>query len=120
MNRTEYFNHRLAEVNEGIELAENITKLTKNSLFKKVILQGYFKDEAVRLVSLLSDANQQSPEVQALINNAMRGIGELQSWLNANIQMGIQLRKEKRDIEQELEVLANEPDEEDVEGSEAE
>ena len=109
MSRVEKLEETLKMANEGIELADLIEKLHRNPTFKKVILQGYYEDEAVRLVTLLSDSNMQQPEQQQLIQNAMRGIGELRSWFNGMQQRGSQLQKVKNDVEQELQYIANNP-----------
>lgn len=111
MNRVEQLERNLATVKEAIELADLVDKLDRNPTFKKVFHQSYFQDEAVRLVSLLSAPSMQSAEQQALINNAMRGIGELKTWLEAVRQRGTQCLKAKADIEAELEYIASNPTE---------
>ena len=111
----ERLEQNLVYVNEQLELVALVEKLQRNPTFKKVIVQGYFKDEAVRQVSLLSDPAMQDPDRQLLITNAMRGIGELQSWLDSFRMREEQLKKRKYDIEQELEYRANNPTEDDSE-----
>lgn len=110
MNRVEQLTSNLEYAIKGIELGEAIQKLAKNPQFKKVILQGYYEEEAQRLVSLLSDPNMQKPEEQQLIINGMRGIGELKTWFNAMLQRAEQLKKLKLDTEQELNYIDNNPE----------
>lgn len=110
MNKTDALLKQIDFCNKGISLAEGIEKLNNNVQFKKVILTGYFEEEAVRLVSLLSDHNMQGDENQQLVTNAMRGIGELRSWLGAMTQRAEQFKKMKLDYEQELEHLGNSPE----------
>ncbi len=109
MSRTQKLEETLKLANEGIELGELIEKLHRNPTFKKVILQSYYEEEAVRLVGLLSDANMQQAEQQQLIQNAMRGIGELKSWFNGMCQRATQLTKLKHDTEQELHYISTNP-----------
>ena len=110
MSRTDALLKQIDDCNNGIALAEGIEKLYSNAQFKKVILKGYFEEEAVRLVALLADSNMQSELNQKYIHNAMLGIGELQTWLRAMIQRSDQLKKMKLDCEQELEHLSNNPE----------
>lgn len=109
MRNVEKLEENLAYAKEGLELAEGIDKLYRNPTFKKVILQGYFEKEAIRLVTLLSDPNMQDEHNQTLIQNSMRGIGELRTWFNAMNQRATQLEKMKHDIERELEFISNNP-----------
>jgi hypothetical protein len=111
MRNVEQLENNLNYAKEGIELAEGIDKLFRNPTFKKVILQGYFEKEAIRLVSLLSDPSMQDEDNQTSIQNAMRGIGELRSWLNAMSQRATQLEKMKYDIEKEIQHITDNPTE---------
>lgn len=109
MDRVAQLEHNLNLVNEALSLSESADKLMRNPQFKKVIEQGYYKDEAIRLVSLLSEPNMQDAEQQQLIQNAMRGIGELKSWFNGLFRRAEQMKKMKVDIENELQYISNNP-----------
>lgn len=111
MTKVELIKKHMESAAKSVELADNIEKLLKNGLFKKVILNSYFEDEAVRLVSLLSNGSLQDAENQKNITNAMRGIGELRSWFDAMIQRGMHARKTLADLEKELVYAEQEPDE---------
>jgi len=63
-----------------VELGNALARLHSNRDFKKVVLDGYFRDEAVRLVHLLSDPNMQTPDKQATILSDIRSIGALGSF----------------------------------------
>lgn len=55
--------------------------LFSNKYFQELILNGYLKEEAVRLVMLKADPNQQKPEHQAAIIRDIDAIGSLQAFL---------------------------------------
>lgn len=63
-----------------IELGKSLDRLRLNKDFKTVIDQGYFKDEPVRLVSLLADPGSQRPEQQQDIRRQMDAISHLQAY----------------------------------------
>lgn len=65
-----------------VELGAALERLSSNRDFRKVITEGYFKDEAIRLVHLLADGNMQSPESQKSIQNQMLSISGFHDYLN--------------------------------------
>lgn len=65
-----------------VDLGESLERLVSNRDFKKVILEGYFEQEAIRLVHLKSDDNMQSSGSQYSIEKQMMGIGAFSSYLN--------------------------------------
>ena len=58
-----------------VDLGDAMTRLLSNRDFKKIFLEGYFKDEAVRLVHLKADFNMQEPERQANLIRMIDAIG---------------------------------------------
>ena len=70
-----------------VEFGDAIGRLRNNRDFKKVILEGYFEDEAVRLVHLKADANMQSAESQRSIVNQMDAIGALSQYLQTQLRL---------------------------------
>lgn len=50
-----------------LELGEALKRLSQNRDFKRLILDDYFREEAIRLVSLRGDPEFQTPEKQAHI-----------------------------------------------------
>ena len=66
-----------------VDLGESLERLVNNRDFKKVILEGYFEQEAIRLVHLKSDDNMQTYESQEAIEKQMIGIGSFSAYLNA-------------------------------------
>lgn len=71
----------IQEARVTVELGNALARLQSNRDFKKVIETGYFKDEAVRLVHLLSDPNMQTPEKQQAILSDIRAVGALKNYL---------------------------------------
>ena len=65
-----------------IAMSDDIDKLFKNKAFRNVILEQYFREEAVRLVALRMDREFQTPERQLTIHRQMDGIGSLGAFLH--------------------------------------
>lgn len=63
-----------------VDLGEAFERLKSNRDFKKVILEAYFEQEAIRLVHLKSDQNMQSAESQKAIAMQMDAIGTLKQF----------------------------------------
>lgn len=64
-----------------VDVGESLERLSVNRDFKKVVLEGYFEQEAIRLVHLLSDPSMQSYESQSSINLQMNSIGSFKQYL---------------------------------------
>lgn len=74
---------RNIEQAKGIQsLGKALERLSSNKDFKQIILQGYFKDEAVRLVHLKGDKNFESDEKQAILDKKIGAISQLVHFLN--------------------------------------
>lgn len=76
------------EAKEAISNMESVIELHNNRHFKKIVDEGYFQQEAARLVLALADANLQSEEHQQDLNKAIRAVGEFRNYLGAIIQLG--------------------------------
>lgn len=85
-----------------VQLGESLDRLHKNKDFQFLMLQGYLQSEAVRLVHLKADPNQQTADVQASIVKQMDGIGALLSYFR-KIEMQAELAKQA--IEDDRETL---------------
>lgn len=93
------------EYKKVLEFAQAVKRLELNKDFKKVFVEGYFKDEAVRLVHLRSDSQSQSKEVQENILKALDAIGYLSQFLKKAVLDGDLALKQiamNEDIQQEL------------------
>ena len=66
---------------KSVELGSAYERLLSNRDFKKIVLEGYFEQEAIRLVHLKSDPNMQSAESQKSIATQMDAIGSFKQYL---------------------------------------
>jgi hypothetical protein len=100
----------MQQAKDCVIAADALQRLHKNRDFKKIILEGYFKDEPARLVGLKGDANMQDEARQAAIVKEIDGIGTLQqhfrtiyqraAWAEQALEQG---EAELREIEAEAE-----------------
>lgn len=72
----------IEQASNTVKLGDSLKRLSSNREFKQIVLEGYFKDEAVRLVHLKSDSNMQSNETQASILNQINAIGAFSNYLD--------------------------------------
>lgn len=73
----EQLDKAIQDAKVNIELGSALVRLQSNPDFKKVIQEGYFKEEAVRLVHLKAEPAMQSPNYQAGILAQIDAIGTL-------------------------------------------
>lgn len=91
-----------------ISKRDALFKLLKNANFKKIISDGYFQDEAAKLVMLKSEPAMDTPEMQTKVDNAIIGIGALQQYFIAIERAGDQAEKDLIGFEETREALAQE------------
>lgn len=70
----------IREAKKIVEEGEALERLRSNQDFRKVVMDGYFKNEAIRLVHLKSDPGMQSAESQKSILMQMDAIGSLDQY----------------------------------------
>jgi hypothetical protein len=82
-------NSEIGKIEEQIKVGKQfadfgaaILRLKNNKDFQKVVMQGYFKDEAVRVVMAKSDPFLQNPEAQRSFDLQISGIGNFHAFLN--------------------------------------
>ena len=95
----------IKEAKKIADLAASLDRLRSNRDFKKVILDGYFEDEAIRLVHLKSEPQMQSPESQASIIQQLDAIGTLNQYFTVVYQKARLAQKSIEDDEQTREEL---------------
>lgn len=78
----------IADNTKAVELAKALERLESNRDFRKIIADGYFTAEAVRLVHLKADPAMQTPTAQASIIRQMDSIGNLADYFNTIRQNG--------------------------------
>ena len=94
-----------------VDKMDSIYSLIKNKDFIRVIEEGYFKEEASRLVLLKADPSMQKPDDQAMINKSIDAIGYFRQYLHNTIQMGRMMEKSMLDDQETREQLLAEGDE---------
>lgn len=93
---------------ELVALGRSLERLMTNRDFKKVFLEGYLKEEAVRLVHLKADANFQDAENQKSILQQIDAIGSVTHYLTALRHQGMLAEKAIEADEEALDELRGE------------
>jgi|TARA_Y100000361_G_C11048452_1_gene283802 hypothetical protein len=103
----------LEQVEIQIEMATKIRKLRDNAVrlmatkeFKDVIEEGYFKEEAARLV--MAKSSNLTPEQKVLIDNMQYGIGALSNWFESVMRRGAEMDQAIEEHEQTREEILRE------------
>ena len=90
-----------------VDMGDALDRLRNNRDFKKVIGEGYFEQEAIRLVHLMSDSNMQSPETQQSIHKQMIAVGVFREFLETlNVRANMARRAVEADEATRDEILA--------------
>lgn len=103
--------YRIKEGKKTIEMGAALERLLNNRDFKKVFVEGYFREEAIRLVSIKADVACQSEASQASILKQIDAIGCVQDYLRLIQIQTSQAEKEVADSEQTREEILAEGDE---------
>lgn len=91
---------------EHVAKMEALLSLAANKNFTKIVDEGYFKEEASRLVLLRADPSMQKPEDQAAILKSIDAIGAFRQYLAGVIHVGRMMEKGlKEDIDMRNEML---------------
>jgi hypothetical protein len=69
-----------------VERREMVMKLSKNREFRKIILEGYFVDEAARLVSIAGEQSHKPHRDE--IFDSIKAISHCRQFLSTIVQMG--------------------------------
>ena len=104
----------LTELNRQLENAkavagqkEKIERLMRNRDFKELIVDGFMRDEAARLVGLSADPNLEAKDQHDCLSMAQAG-GHLKRYVNVMIQQGHTAEREIPNIEAALEEMRSE------------
>lgn len=104
----------IQEVELSIEQAKKVIatgdkalKLADNKLFKELVLDGYFVDEAARLAHLSADLTL-TAEQRADVFVMIQGIGFFKAYMSMLVRRSDMARRELRDHEQTLSELHSE------------
>ena len=89
-----------------VSKGEALDRLANHPDFITVISDGYFKDEAVRLVGLKASAQMAAPDKQNDIIKCIDSIGSLQQYLNATWQQAGMAQGAIDDAQEQLNEIA--------------
>ena len=81
---TEALDSVIEQCKSQIEFGKAIERLNRNPDFKKVILEGYLEQEAIRLVHASSSAAFDAPDKRAALMREIDGIGKLASFFRVS------------------------------------
>ena len=71
------------------KMRDTCVKLTESEPFKDVITEGYFKEEAARLV--MAKSASLTPEQMKIIDNMQYGIGALANYIESVMRRGAEM-----------------------------
>lgn len=99
----------IQDAKELIEFSQSIERLQANHDFQKVIRNGYFEQEAIRLVHLKADPGMQSDALQKSIVTQLDAIGALSAFFRtAQHRAYLAAKSIEADEEMRDEILAEE------------
>ena len=89
MTELEQVDIQIEMANKLRKMRDNCVKLTASKTWKDIIDDGYFKEEAARLVMAKSAAL--NPEQMKLIDNMIFGIGALANYIESVMRRGAEM-----------------------------
>lgn len=92
----------------GVAAGKALARLTSNRDFQKIIIDGYLREEAIRLVHLKADPGMFTKEDQEAIDAQILAIGRFGAWLKLQKIVATQSEKDLADNQLELEALREE------------
>ena len=98
----------IAKARVVLEFSAALERLRSNRDFKKVVLEGYFEQEAIRLVHLKSDPNMQSPAIKQSIDDQIAAIGQLSQFFATALQKASMASRQIEADQETIEELASE------------
>lgn len=81
----EALDESIREHQKLVDFGQAIERLRKNTDFKKVVVDGYLKNEALRVVHLKADPNFQTPERRATLERQLDAIAFFGDYLNTQM-----------------------------------
>lgn len=101
MTELQQVEQELQTMKHNISVGEMLERLSSNKDFKTLILDGYLRENAIRLVHLKSHPNQQTPDKQAALMRQMDGIGALEDHFRS-IRQQAELAKDSLDSREQF------------------
>jgi hypothetical protein len=107
MTEIEQVDIQIESAHKMRKLRDSCVKLMDSQYFKDVIDQGYFKEEAARLV--MAKSSNLTAEQMNLIDNMQYGVGALANYLEAVMRRGTEMDTALKEHEETREeILAEE------------
>lgn len=97
INQTEENMLETTDNSYAVSVYEALDRLHDNPDFQKVILEGYFKDEAVRITSLLATDYVRREGVRPVLMERLIAISALQDYFKTVIQMGAPMDEDEEE-----------------------
>ena len=101
----------IKDAKEYVALGHALDQLEKNKYFKTLIVEGYFKGEAIRLVDAKASPAMQKPEYQEAIIKSIDAIGGLSQYFGKVSHQAEMAKTAIDEGEEALFEMANEGDE---------
>lgn len=95
----------ISEARKTVNKMEALLRLLDNKDFLEVIEDGYFKDEASRIVLLKADPEMQEDKYQNQLDNSIIAIGTLRQYFRSIMQLGRMAERSIKDDETTREEL---------------
>ena len=89
MKEIEQVEIQIEMANKLRKIRDTCVKLTDSDAFREVITEGYFKEEAARLV--MAKSSNLSVDQMKLIDNMQYGIGALANFLESVMRRGSEM-----------------------------
>lgn len=93
---------------KNVDKMEALLRLIDNKDFKAIIDEGYFQEEAARVVLLKSEPEMQKPDMQDQLDKSIIAIGTLRQYFRTIMQIGRMAERSIKDDERTREELLSE------------
>jgi hypothetical protein len=98
----------IEDARKTIELGEIVKRLEATDDFRTLVLEGYFRDDAARVVMLKSDPEFQTDERQYKLDRDILGISVFGEYLRTKKMLGTMAQEAMESHEQTREELIQE------------
>lgn len=92
---------QLSDAKQQMERAKSAIRLYSNKDFRKLIIEGFCRDDSARFVAQSADPALSLEQQKDALNLAQAG-GHLRRFLSAQVQLGATAERELADLEAEL------------------
>ena len=107
-NNVEALEVQIDQARAAVNLKDDLIALQKNKAFNNIINEGYFRNEAIRLVGAKADPALQDEVQQKALDRSIIGIGELNMYFHKIISIGNMMERTITEAEKEMELALEE------------